>query len=125
MKCAFEENEQRVLHTFSVMKPSDFNITEVTPTLFGSDPICRWIVAYRHNSEPVSPINADETFADITRSIPNNVKVIQKYIRRNSSQLVAAYVVVYGVNCRCQSEDPLNPQEPVDVFNLSEIKYEV
>lgn len=104
MKCAAEENENGAVHAFSIMKPSDYNIIEVIPAQFAADPICRWIVAYTHTVEPVSLYNAEETFADIIRSTPNNVTVIQKYIRHKSSQLLAAYVVVYGVNCRCQSE---------------------
>lgn len=52
--CAAEENEKRALHAFSIMKPSDYKILEVTPTLFASDPICRWIVSYTHIIEPVS-----------------------------------------------------------------------
>lgn len=86
------------------MKPPEFAITDVTPAVYASEPACRWIVAYVHNNEAVSAFNADETFEDITRSIPSNVRINQKYIRGNTSQMSAAYVVVYGVNCRCQKE---------------------
>lgn len=103
-KCALDENEKSILHTFNLMKPSEFAITDVTPAVYASEPACRWIIAYVHNNEAVSAFNADETFEDITRSIPSNVRVNQKYIRGNTSQMSAAYVVVYGVNCRCQKE---------------------
>lgn len=121
VKCASEESETDALHAFSIMKPSDYKIIEVIPTLFASDPVCRWIVAYTHTVEPVSSYNADETFVDITRSTPNNVTVIQKYIRHNSSQLEAAYVVVYGVNCRCQSKQSSGLYN----YEVNEIKFEV
>ncbi|KAG4068834.1 hypothetical protein HA402_004982 [Bradysia odoriphaga] len=120
VKCAAEENEMGALHAFSIMKPSDYKIIEVIPALFASDPICRWIVAYTHAVDPVSSYNGDETFADITRSTPNNVTVIQKYIRHKSSHLLAAYVVVYGVNCWCQSK-----QSEMYNYEMNEIKYEV
>ncbi|XP_037024949.1 uncharacterized protein LOC119066532 [Bradysia coprophila] len=120
VKCATEENEMGALHAFSIMKPDDYKIIEVIPALFASDPICRWIVAYTHTVDPVSSYNGDETFADITRSTPNNVTVIQKYIRHRSSQLLPAYVVVYGVNCRCQSK-----QSELYNYEVNEIKYEV
>lgn len=86
------------------MKPPEFSISDVTPAVYPSEPACRWIVAYVHNNEAVSAFNADETFEDITRSVPSNVRINQKYIRGNTSQVSAAYVVVYGVNCRCQKE---------------------
>lgn len=126
VKCAFEENESNVLHAFSIMKPSDYTIIELSPTIFASDPICRWIVAYTHITESVSLDSADETFDDITRSIPYNVRVVEKYVRRRSSQLLAAYVVVYGVNCRCQKQncDPLTTQS-LGVFSVNEINLKV
>lgn len=101
------------------MKPSDYTITEVTPAVFASEPICRWIVGYRHVTEPVFSLNAEDKFDEITTSIPNNVRVVQKYIRRNSTQLFAAYVIAYGVNCRCHkpSADEVN-------FSLSAVKHE-
>lgn len=118
VKCAAEENENSVLHAFTIMKPQDYAITDVTPALLDSDPNCRsstncrWIVAYTHINELVSSYNAYETFEAITRSIPNNVRIVQKYIRRHSSQMLAAYVVVYGVNCRCQKQS-------MNIFNFS------
>lgn len=117
VKCAKEENEKLALHAFSLMKPTDYAITEVTPAIFPSDPICRWIVAYSHFIEPITTYMAEEKFEEITRSIPNNVKVVQRYIRQNSSQLFAAYVVVYGVNCRClkYNFDP-NPAPVLEKF---------
>lgn len=133
MKCAKEDNEKKVLHAFSTTKPSDYAITEVIPAQFASDPTCRWMVAYSHFIEPVSFYNSEEKFEEITRSIPNNVRVVEKYVRCNSSRLFAAYVVVYGVKCRCQkpifgphcaqtsdvfrkrNSDPLSPQTS-DVF---------
>ncbi|XP_037024950.1 uncharacterized protein LOC119066533 isoform X1 [Bradysia coprophila] len=111
-KCALDENEKSILHTFNLMKPSEFSITDVTPAVYASEPACRWIVAYVHNNEAVSAFNADDTFEDITRSIPSNVRINQKYIRGSTSQVSAAYVVVYGVNCRCQ-------KEPTDVCSYS------
>lgn len=118
MKCAKEDSEKNVLHAFTLMKPPDYAITEVIPAQFASDPTCRWMVAYSHFIEPVTPVNADEKFDEITKSIPNNVKVIQKYVRCNSSSLFAAYVVVYGVKCRCQKPvfGPFSPQQPPDTF---------
>lgn len=101
VKCAKEGNEKNVLHAFSIMKPSDYAITEVIPAQFASEPTCRWMVAYSHFIEPVSAYNSEEKFDEITKSLPDNVKVIQKYVRGNSTQLFAAYVVVYGVKCRC------------------------
>lgn len=85
--------------------------------MYGSEPTCRWIVAYSHFTEPISAYNAEEKFADITRSIPNNVTVVQKYIRWNSTQLFAAYIVVYGVKCRCLKQN-FDPQaaSPTDEF---------
>lgn len=99
------------------MKHSDYAITEVIPAQFASDPTCRWIVAYSHFTEPVSSYNSEEKFNEITKSIPKNVRVIQKYVRGKSSQLFAAYVVVYGVKCRCQNPifGRLSAQRP-DVF---------
>ncbi len=120
VKCATEENEKGAFHAFNIMKPSDYKIIEVTPALFASEPICRWIVAYTHSLDSISSYNADETFDDITRSTPNNVKVIQKYIRSKSSQLLAAYVVVYGVNCRCKKES-----SDIFSFEMTEVKCEV
>lgn len=129
VQCAKEENEASAFHAFNILKPSGFVIAEITPTLFPSGPMCRWIVAYRHLIEPISSFNADETFDEITRSTPLNVKIVQKYIRWNSSQLFAAYVVVYGVNCRCQkpTNDPLScplTTDSSDVFSVNELKCE-
>lgn len=120
VNCAMEENEKSALHAFAIMKPCGYAIQEITPAVFSSDPTCRWIVAYTHITEPVSSFNADKTFKNITRSTPNNVRVIQKYIRGKSSQMLAAYVVVYGVNCRCQG-DILNTFD----FPMNGIKCEV
>lgn len=102
VKCVNEDNEKNVFHAFSVMKHSDYAITEVIPAQFSSDPPCRWIVAYSHFVEPVSSFNSDEKFDEITKQLPQNVKVVQQYVRRSSSKLFAAYVVVYAVKCRCQ-----------------------
>lgn len=102
VRCAKEDNEKNVFHAFSITKSSDYAITEVIPIQFPSDPTCRWMVAYSHFNEPVSSHNSKEKFDEITKTIPNNVKVIQTYIRCSSSKLFAAYVVVYGVKCRCQ-----------------------
>ncbi|KAG4068899.1 hypothetical protein HA402_005047 [Bradysia odoriphaga] len=120
VKCASEENENSVLHAFTTMKPDEFVISDITPAVYPSDPACRWIVGYTHHVDAVTASNADETFEDITRSIPNNVRINQRYIRGSTIHLPAAYVVVYGVNCKCQ-------KETVDIFNfaLNEGKYEV
>jgi len=96
------------------MKPSDYTIAEVSPAVFASDPFCRWIVAYTHITEPVSSFNADETFEDITRSIPNNVRVVQKYITAKSSQHLAGYIVEYGINCKCRKQS-------FDTFTVNEM----
>ncbi|KAJ6646733.1 hypothetical protein Bhyg_01947 [Pseudolycoriella hygida] len=121
VKCAREQNEQSVYHAFTIMKPSSYNIIEVTPAVFGSDPSCRWIVAYTHVSQPVDFSNTKRKFEEITRSIPNNVRIMEKYIRRNSTQLFAAYVVVYGVNCECRKHDfdvvLVQPNDPLDLFD--------
>lgn len=117
VKCVMEGNEKSALHAFAITKPSDYAITEVIPGQYGSDPTCRWIVAYSHFIEPVSFFNSEEKFQEITRSMPNNVTVVQKYVRGNSSKLFAAYIVVYGVKCRCQK--PIFGQfsvKPADVF---------
>ncbi|XP_037024962.1 uncharacterized protein LOC119066538 [Bradysia coprophila] len=119
VRCAKEDNEKNVFHAFSIAKSSDYAITELIPTQFPSDPTCRWMVAYSHFNDPVSAHNLKEKFDEITKVIPKNVKVIQKYIRCNSSKLFAAYVVVYGVKCRCQK--PIFGPVPVkrDVFRKS------
>lgn len=120
VKCASEDNQSSVSHAFTLMKSPDYDITEVIPTQFASNPICRWIVTYRHINDPVSSFNVVEKFEDITRSTPNNVRIVEKYIRGNSSKHSAAYVVVYGVNCRCHKVS-------LDLFNFStnEIKCEI
>lgn len=94
------------------MKPAEYNITDITPAVYPSDPACRWMVAYKHSSEPVTAFNADETFEDITRSVPHNVRINQKFIRGQTSHVVAAYVVMYGVNCQCHKETE-------DIFSVS------
>lgn len=117
MKCHKEGDEKSALHAFSSVKPSDYAITEVIPAQFDSEPTCRWMVAYSHFIEPVSFYNSDDKFEEIIRTVPNNVKVLQKYVRCNSSKLFAAYVVVYGVKCRCQK--PIFGRvaaKPLDVF---------
>lgn len=119
VQCAKEEYEASVYHAFNIMKPPNYSIIEVTSAVFPADPMCRWIVAYIHDNEPVSCFNADEIFEDITRSIPNNVRINQKYIRGNSSQVLAAYVIVYSVNCRCHQQS----SEIYD-FTVNEIKCE-
>lgn len=120
VKCVMDGHEMSVLHAFTIMKPVDYSILDVTPALFPVDPICRWIVAYTHINEPVSSFNADETFKDITRSTPNNVVVLQRYIRRASTHLLAAYVVVYGVNCKCEDQS-----SGAFSFSANEIKLEI
>lgn len=120
MKCALEENESSVLHAFTILTPSDYTIADVTPAVYPSEPACRWIVAYIHKTDAVTAFNADETFEELTTSIPHNVRINQKYLRGNSSQVTAAYVVVYGVTCKCQ-------KEVTDFFNFSvndEVKIE-
>lgn len=116
------ENEQSVLHAFNLMKPPDYAVTEVMPALFTSDPTCRWIVGYKHNTGPVSPFNTNDTFKRITRSIPNNVRIVQTYIRMESSRFSAAYVVEYGVNCTCQ--DQAQSSEMISSIEMKEIKCE-
>src|ERR1700744_4940083 len=75
VKCAMDENEKSALHAFAIMKPSGYDILEITPAVFPSDPTCRWIVAYTNTNEPVSSFEADKTFKSITRSTPNNVRI--------------------------------------------------
>ncbi|XP_037024953.1 uncharacterized protein LOC119066533 isoform X3 [Bradysia coprophila] len=119
VKCASEENEKIALHAFNMMKPPEYTITDLTPALYPADPACRWIVAYTHKSDEVTTYNAEETFESITRTIPYNVRIDQKYIRGTAAQMSEAYIVVYSVNCRCQ-------KETADVFNmlLNEAKFE-
>ncbi|KAJ6646736.1 hypothetical protein Bhyg_01950 [Pseudolycoriella hygida] len=105
VECASEAHVNDVFHAFSIFKSSEYTVEDVTPALFTSKPTCRWIVAYKHNSEPINYDNSDEKFEDITRSTPNNVKAIESFVRMNSVQSFAAYVVIYGVNCRCQKRN--------------------
>ncbi|KAG4068825.1 hypothetical protein HA402_004973 [Bradysia odoriphaga] len=121
-KCALEENEQNVLHAFRVMKPPEYTVTDVTPAVYPSRPACRWIVAYAPNDDTINSFKADEAFESITRTIPYNVRVDQKYIRGTTSQKSAAYVVVYGVNCRCHKEVPT---AGTFSFTVSEVKCEI
>lgn len=109
-------------HAFDVMKPSEYTITDVTPAVYPCEPACRWIVAYTHNHDAVDSFNADEAFESITRSIPYNVRIDQKYIRGTTSQKSAAYVVVYGVNCRCHKETVEND---VFGFTVNEVKFRI
>lgn len=130
VKCPTEENENSVFHAFDVMKPLDYTVTDLTAALFDTEPICRWIVAYTHITEPVDSVNKKEKFEDITRSIPNNVKVIDKFIRRNTTHVLAAYVVIYGVNCQCGKQivdaPSIQPADPSDYnFTLDIVKDEV
>lgn len=120
MKCAAEENEQSALHAFNMMKPRLYTITDLTPALYPADPTCRWIVAYSHKSDEITTYNAEETFDDITRTIPYNVRVDQKYIRGAAAQMSEAYIVVYSVNCRCQ-------KDATDVFSvfMNETKFDM
>lgn len=121
VECAKEENKSSVLHSFTSMKPPAYEIADVIPAQFAAAPCCRWIVTYIHTSEPVASFNtADEKFDVITTSIPNNVRINQKYVTRNSSQHSAAYVVVYGVNCQCHKES-----SDVLHFAINEIKCEI
>lgn len=114
-----EENEKSVVHSFTIMTPSEYTIIDLTPAIYPTEPLCRWMVAYTHKTDAVTAFNADETFDELTASIPHNVRINQKYLRGNSSQAVAAYMVVYGVNCKCQ-------KEATDFFNFSvnEVKFE-
>ncbi|XP_037024955.1 uncharacterized protein LOC119066535 [Bradysia coprophila] len=121
-QCALEENEQSVLHAFRVMAPPEYTITDVTPAVYPSKPACRWIVAYAPSDNTINSLNADEAFESITRTIPYNVRVDQKYIRGTTSRKSAAYVVVYGVNCRCHKEVPT---EDIFSFTVSEVKCEI
>lgn len=55
---------------------------------------------------------------------------MEKFARRNSTQVLAAYVVIYGVNCRCRKQNLDNHStehsDPLDVnFSLDVVKYEV
>ncbi|KAJ6646735.1 hypothetical protein Bhyg_01949 [Pseudolycoriella hygida] len=105
VKCASEENVNDVYHAFNILRSSEYSVEDVTPVLFKSKPTCRWIVAYKHDTEPIHYSNTDENFEEITRSIPNNVKAIENYVRVRNVQSSAAYVVVYGVNCRCEKRN--------------------
>lgn len=121
VQCALEENEQSVLHAFDVMKPPEYTIADVTPAVYPSKPACRWIVAYRHNADEIDAFHADEAFESITLSMPYNVRVDQKYIRGTTSRKLAAYVIVYGVNCKCHRE----VDEDLLDLGVSEVKSEI
>lgn len=121
MKCALDENEQSVLHAFDVMRPPEYTITDVTPAVYPFEPVCRWIVAYKHSGDTANPFDADEAFDCITRSIPYNVRIDQRYVRGTTSRLPAAYVVVYGVNCKCHKDIG----EEIFSFTVGEMKCEI